>query len=185
MRNSFYKALWSVAIIVAAFSVVQAEVLNLNGKNGQTITTGGTYDGIESTQGTVKVKFQGATLNLGSSGIRMRSEGSRLILENCTLGSTSAWTQYMKVGSPGGISQSDLYNTSQIVINGTLTINTDHTIILSRVIKGENNPTIVVNGTGKVILIPPSAGDTYAGIKLPEESEHFHVANQSLVISAK
>lgn len=187
MRNSFYKVSLCATIAFVAMFVAQAQVLSLNGKNGQTITSGGTYDGIDYTgKSDISVKFSGATLTLGSSGIRIFNRDSRLTFENCTLGSMSDWAQYMKVGGlNGGTSQDNLYNTSKIVINGTLTINTDHTIILSRVSKGENNPEIVVKGAGKVIMIPSSAGDTYEGIALPPESEHFHVANRSLVISAK
>lgn len=187
MRNSFYKVSLCATIAFAAMFVAQAQVLSLNGKNGQTITSGGTYDGIDYTDSpAINVKFSGVTLTLGSTGIRIRTEGSQLVLENCTLSSTADWAQYMKVGGlNGGPSQSKLYNTSKIVINGTLTINTDHTIILSRVSKGENNPEIVVKGAGKVIMIPSSAGDTYEGIALPPESEHFHFADRSLVISAE
>ncbi|MCQ2367618.1 MAG: hypothetical protein MJ109_01215 [Kiritimatiellae bacterium] len=188
MRNSFYKVSLCATIAFVAMFVAQAQVLSLNGKNGQTITSGGTYDGIEYTDKTaVYVTLSGGTWSLGDKGIRVRTAQSELTLENCTLGSTANWAQYMKVGGLGSDSNSTFkyYNTSKIKINGTLTINTDHTIILSRLIAGDNNPTIVVKGAGKVIMIPSSVGDTYEGIALPPESEHFHVANRSLVISAK
>lgn len=141
------------------FALLLAAVLSLTPTGGKEnvqtydASINGAYDGIESTQETINVTFEGVDLNLGEKGIKIRSKDSLLIFkDSSTLHASANWEQYNE--QTGG---QNLYNTSYIAIDGKLIVKPNgYTITLHRVKSAsEKTAAIIVKGEGELILNNP------------------------------